>query len=140
MKKTASRQRRCLIGLRLGLAIFVLLTVFAIFELTALAAPTADNFGVDDANGLIGTYVTVPVNITNTSNGPIMGIVFNIEYDKAVINVTEVSRGSLTSDWNILGFNNSVRWGTLVMLSGAYDYAIQNGSYVVLSFYLTSAS
>jgi len=128
MKKTASRHRGCLIRLRLGLAIFVLLTVFAIFELTALAAPTADKFGVDDANGLIGTYVTVPVNITNVRNGSILGIEFNIEYDKTVINVTEVSRGSLTSDWNILGFNNSVTWGTLVMLSGPSAHAIQNGS------------
>jgi hypothetical protein len=128
MKKTASRKRRGLIGLRLGLAIFVLLTVFAIFELTALAVPTADKFGVDDASGLIGTYVTVPVNITNTSNGPILGVVFNIEYDKTVINVTGVSRGTLTSNWNFLGFNNSVTWGTRVSLTGASAYAIQNGS------------
>jgi len=128
MKKNASRQRRCLIGLRLGLAIFVLLTVFALFELTALAAPTADDFGVDDANGLIGTYVTVPVNITNTSNGPISGVVFNIAYDKTVINVTGVSRGTLTSNWNFLGFNNNFAWGTRVSLSGASDYAIKNGS------------
>ena len=128
MKKTASRQRRCLIGLRLGLVIFVLLTVFAIFELTALAAPTADNFGVDDANGLIGTYVTVPVNITNTSNGPVLGIVFNIEYDKTVISVTNVVKGVLTSNWNVLSFNNNFAWGTRVSLSGPSAHAIQNGS------------
>ena len=128
MKKTASRKRRGLIGLRGGLAIFGLLTVFAIFELTALAAPTADNFGVDDANGLIGTYVTVPVNITNTSSGPILGIVFNIAYDKTVINVTGVSRGTLTSNWGNLGFNNNFAWGTRVLLSGPSAHAILNGS------------
>ncbi|NQE46055.1 hypothetical protein C5S31_08550 [ANME-1 cluster archaeon GoMg2] len=128
MKKTESRKRRGLIGLRLGLAIFVLLTVFALFELTALAAPTADKFGVDDANGLIGTYVTVPVNITNTSNSPILGIVFNIAYDKTVINVTGVSRGTLTSNWGNLGFNNDFVWGTRVSLTGPAAYAIQNGS------------
>ncbi len=128
MKKTASRKRRCLIRLRLGLAIFVLLTVFAIFELTVLAAPTADKFGVDDANGLIGAYVTMPVNITNTSNGPISGIVFNIAYDKTVINVTGVSRGTLTSGWNVLSFNNNFAWGTRVLLSGPSAHAIPNGS------------
>ncbi len=137
MKKTASMKRRGLIGLRLGLAIFVLLTVFAIFELTALAAPTADKFGVDDANGLIGSYVTVPVNITNTSSGPISGVVFNIAYDKTVINVTDVSRGTLTSNWGNLGFNNNFAWGTRVLLSGPTAYAIQNGSsgsVVILNF------
>ncbi len=44
------------------------------------AAPTADDFGVEDASGNKGTYVVVPVTIKNVKNSPILGIGFNILY------------------------------------------------------------
>jgi hypothetical protein len=89
--------------------------------------PTADSFGVDNASGAHGTYVIVPVIITNTSDGEILGKVFNIEYDKTVINVTDVSRGNLTINWNNLQ-PSSYPWGTRVLITGASAYAIPNGS------------
>jgi len=53
---------------------------------------------------------------------------FNIAYDKRVINVTNVLKGELTSDWNVLGFNNDFEGGTRVSLAGPFAHAISNGS------------
>ncbi len=107
--------------------LILLLSLFAIV-MPVSAQPTADSFGVNDAYGAPGTYVIVPVHITNASNGPIQSIVFNIAYDKNVINVTNVLKGNLTSDWNVLGFNNNFAWGTRIFLAGPFASAIPNGS------------
>jgi len=114
-----------------GLSAIVLLSVLVMVMPVSAQDPTADSFGVDDASGAHGTSVIVPVNITNVSNGPIRGIVFNVAYDKTVINVTDVSRGNLTSTWGTLGVNHNFAWGTRVSLEGnAVSGAvyIQNGS------------
>ena len=105
--------------------------------------PTADSFGVHNASGAPGTSVIVPVNITNTSTDTILGIAFNIAYDKAVIKVTNVSSGELTADWNVVGFNNEFVWGTRVALAGASAYAIPNGtsnSVALLTFAVVATS
>jgi len=94
----------------------------------ASAQPSADGFGLEDASGEQGTHVIVPVNITTVKNGPVQAIVFNIAYDKRVINVTNVLKGELTSEWNVLGFNNDFEGGTRVSLAGPFAYAISNGS------------
>jgi hypothetical protein len=93
------------------------------------AQPTADSFGVDDASGAHGTSVIVPVIITNTSNGEILGDAFSIEYDKTVINVTDVLKGNLTTTWGNLEFNSSYIWGTRVLISSGHAAnAIPTGS------------
>lgn len=122
-----------------GISAIVLLSMLAMV-IPVSAQPTADSFGVNNARGAQGTSVIVPVNITNASNGPILDVVFNIAYDKSVINVTDVLRGELTSDWNDLEFNNDLTWGTRVLVTGPSAYAIPNGSsgsVVLLNFFVT---
>ncbi|NQE46056.1 hypothetical protein C5S31_08555 [ANME-1 cluster archaeon GoMg2] len=114
-----------------GLSAIVLLSVLVMAMPVSAQDPTAESFGVDNASGAHGTSVIVPVNITNVSNGPIRCIVFNVAYNKTVINVTDVSRGNATSTWGELKKNNSFAWGTSVSLYGdAADGAvyIQNGT------------
>jgi hypothetical protein len=117
-----------------GLSAIVLLSVLVMAMPVSAQDPTADSFGVDNASGAHGTSVIVPVNIINVSNGPIRSIVFNVAYDKTVINITNitnVSKGNLTTTWGPLGVNNNFAWGTRVSLEGnAAEGAvyIQNGS------------
>jgi hypothetical protein len=113
-------------ALAYGIGISVLCLVIALIPVSA--QPSADGFGLEDASGVQGTHVIVPVNITNVKNGPVQAIIFNIAYDKRVINVTNVLSGELTSDWNVLGFNNNFEGGTRVSLAGPFAYAIPNGS------------
>jgi PGF-CTERM protein len=63
------------------------------------AAPTADSFGVENASGASGTYVEVPVTITNVTNGPVQGIRCRIGYNESVLNLASISNGDLTSTW-----------------------------------------
>lgn len=112
-----------------GMSTIVLLFSMMMMAMPVSAQPTADSFGVTDASGAPGTHVIVPVNITNASNGPIETVIFNIAYDKTVINVTDVLRGDLTSTWNVLGVNSNFAWGTRVLVStGQIAQAIPNGS------------
>ena len=102
------------------------------------AAPTANYLEVEDASGRSGTYVEVPVSVTNVMNGPVLGIGFDISYDKNVINVTNVSKGNRTSDWADPSVNNNFTWGTKITIAGFHaDDAISDGtsdSVVLLNF------
>lgn len=109
-----------------GISIIALFLVAALIPVSA--QPAADSFGVNDAGGTPGTQVLIPVKITNVKNGSILGIIFNIAYDKSVINITTVVRGDLTSDWNVLDFNNDFEGGTRVTLAGPSAFGIPNGS------------
>ena len=86
-------------GLAISLSMLVLFVVFATFATQALTPPTATHFGVEDTRGYKDTYVLIPVNITNVQNGPIPAVVFNVLYDNSVLNVVDVQRGALTSNW-----------------------------------------
>ena len=109
-------------GLAIGLSMLILLVVFATFATFATQAstPLVTSFGVEDT--IIGykndTYVLIPVNITNVQNGPIPAVVFNVLYDNSVLNVVDVQRGALTSNWKDPSYCNYV-WGTRVAL--VYD-------------------
>ena len=103
--------------------------------------PTADNFGVEDASGDKDTNAVVPVIITNAQNGPVVCIIFDIAYDKSVINVMDVQKGTLTSFWDSPVMNN-FEWGTRVSIvyDGQPAHALQNastGSVVLLNFSVT---
>jgi len=119
-------------GKALQVAVIVVM-VFSVFVTTttfpASSSATADSFGVEDANGYKNTYVGVPVNITNVQSGPVSCIIFNITYDKSVINVVDVQKGELTAEWENPSYLN-FEWGTRVSL--VYDtqaaHALQNGS------------
>jgi len=102
-------------GLAIGLTMVVLLAIFMTFATLALGPPTATHFGVEDAIGYKDTQVLIPVNITNVQNGPVPAIIFNILYNNSVINVVDVQRGSLTSDWKEPSLCN-YDWGTRIAL------------------------
>ena len=125
-------------GLATGLTIGILAALFLAYAPPTFAQPTADNFGVEDASGYENTNAVVPVIITNAQNGPVVSIIFDIAYDKSVINVVDVQKGTLTSFWDSPAMNN-FEWGTRVSIvyDGVREHRIQNGtsgSVVLLNF------
>ncbi len=124
------------------IVIIMALSMLVAFILPASAAPAADKIGVVNECGYKNTCVTVPVNITNVTNGPIGGIDFNISYNKSVINVTGVQEGDLTSDWHTLT-GKHYDWGTWVFGSVGEGTPIGNGaindSVVLLNFSVLGA-
>ena len=140
---------RCFSEMREGrkrVTIAMVLTVFAITVLLVLvlAAPTATNFGVDDTSGDSGTYVLVPVSITNTQGGPVAGIGFNISYNNSVINVVGIQAGGLTTDWDwVFSDYTNYPWGTAVAIvyngSGTEIGDDSTGSVVMLNFSVLGA-
>ena len=116
-------------GLAIGLTMLALFVIFAAFATLALGPPTANSFGVDDAIGYKDTQVLIPVNITGVHDGPIPAIVFNVLYDNRVLNVVDVQKGTLTSDWKDPSYRN-YDWGTRVALvyNATTNQPIQSGS------------
>ena len=115
-------------GLAIGLTMLVIFGIFATFATLALEPPTANSFGVDDTIGYKDTHVLIPVNITTVQNGSIPAVVFNVLYDNSVLNVVDVQRGTLTSDWKDPSYHN-YDWGTRVALvyDASKEQPIQNG-------------
>lgn len=123
-----------------SVAVIALSVLVALTFSASAADPIADSFGVEDANGYKNTIVTVPVNITNPQNGPIATIIFNISYNKTVINFTEVQNGDLTSvGWNMPTYSED-DWEKIKIMvthNGPDEYVIQNGtngSVVIVNF------
>ena len=114
-KRIMNKQKK---GLAIGLTMLALFVMFATFATQALTPPTATHFGVEYTRGYKDTYVLIPVNITNVQNGPIPAVVFNVLYDNSVLNVVDVQRGALTSNWKDPSYCN-YEWGTRVAL--VYD-------------------
>jgi hypothetical protein len=52
-----------------------------------------------DVTVLPGEYVTVPLNL-DLPEGQIYGVDLTIVYDPAVVSVTQVTKGALTTDWS----------------------------------------
>jgi len=113
--------------LTIGLAL-LLAAILGMFVPFALAQPTADSFGVEPASGYKNTTVSVPVTISNTQNGPVTCIIFDVSYDNNVINVVEVKKGTITTSWKSPTYCN-FDWGTKVSIAytGRDVEAIQNG-------------
>ncbi|MEA2076234.1 MAG: carboxypeptidase regulatory-like domain-containing protein [Euryarchaeota archaeon] len=114
----------------IGLTIVILAALFVACAPPTFAQPTANNFGVADASGYKNTCVEVLVNITNVQSGPVTSIIFDIAYDKSVINVVDVQTGALTSLWGTPMSNNDFLWGTRVSIiyDGQTEHALQDGS------------
>ncbi len=145
MNKMEGNRKGVTSGLRLRLPTSIALATVAIAVLLALvlAAPTATNFGVENASGDSGTYVLVPVNITNAQNGPIAGIGFDISYNNSVLNVVGIQAGALTGDWDwdLSGYT-TYAWGTAVALVYNGNGTVANGStgsVVLLNFSVLGA-
>ncbi|MFV9677598.1 MAG: cohesin domain-containing protein [Methanosarcinales archaeon] len=103
--------------------------IFGMFVPFALAQPTADSIGVEHASGYRNTTVSVPVTISNTQNGPVTCIIFDVSYDNNVINVVEVKKGTITTSWKSPAYCD-FDWGTKVSIAytGRDVEAIQNGT------------
>ncbi len=85
----------------------------------------ADSLGVEDASGYPGTYVEVPVNITNAKNGSIVTIEFRVEYNESVIKLVGATTGDLTANWGFsLMEGNKIRMTQLL----SPGLPIQNGA------------
>ena len=73
--------------------ILVLLMILALSSI-ACADPTADSLSVSSASADPGaTDVLVLVNITNTADGPIQTMIFDVIYDSDVIELVYAGRG-----------------------------------------------
>ena len=103
--------------------------IFGMFVPFALAHPTADSIGVEHASGYKNTTVSVPVTISNTQNGPVTCIIFDVSYDNSIINVVEVKKGTITTSWKSPAYCD-FDWGTKVSIAytGRDVEAIQNGT------------
>ncbi|KAF5437429.1 Cohesin domain-containing protein, partial [Candidatus Methanophagaceae archaeon] len=119
-----------------SVAVIVLSVLVAFTSSASAADPSADSFGVEDANGYKNTIVSVPVNITNPQDGPICTIKFKLLYNRSIINVTAFHKGALTQDFTtwILGYHP---WGIAVTIIDVGDIGIidgNNGSVILLNF------
>ncbi len=111
-----------------------------------LAQPAAANyFGVDDASGVSGTCVLVPVNIVDVTDGPIQTIKFDILYDESVLNLNSnnldaLQPGTLTdASWVFMLGSNS---HSLILTTVQQFRAIPDdstGTVVLLNFSVIGA-
>ncbi|KAF5437428.1 Cohesin domain-containing protein [Candidatus Methanophagaceae archaeon] len=110
------------------LTLLLIPVIFSMFVPFALAQPAADSIGVDNASGYKNTTVSVPVTISNTQNGPVTCIIFDVSYDNNVINIVEVKKGTITTSWKSPTYCN-FDWGTKVSIAytGRDVEAIPNG-------------
>jgi hypothetical protein len=114
------------------LSAIVLLPMLAMVMPVSANIQMADEFGVNDAIGNPGTYVVVPVNITNVANGPIQAITFDVLYDHSILeldydNDYALLNGDLTTGnkWTfMLGSNEK----SITVSTSKGSQAIQNGS------------
>ena len=111
--------------------ILVLLFLLALIPI-ACADPTADSLSVSSASGDLGdTSVSVLVNITNTAEGPIQGIAFDVIYDHGALELVKARRGSdLPTDdgdpaWTIKLGNNQQR---VTMYTDDQEFALSDGT------------
>ncbi|MDD3493480.1 MAG: Ig-like domain-containing protein [Candidatus Thermoplasmatota archaeon] len=105
----------------------VVLSAAVILPVDAAPIHMADSLTIPTVIVINEETVTTSINITNTMNGPIQTILFDIEYDNAVVALTGVSSGSLTASghWqHIVGENNK----SITTATAYKDEAIPNGS------------
>jgi len=111
------------------LTLLLVLAILGLFVPFALAQPAADSIGVEHASGYKNTTVSVPVTLSNTQNGPVTCIIFDVSYDNNVINIVEIKKGTITTSWKSPTYCN-FEWGTKVSIAytGRDVEAIQNGT------------
>jgi len=100
-----------------------------------LVPPTADSLSIEDTRGSSGTYVEVPVSITNVMNSPIQSIRLRVDYTDSVLNLMTIGNGNLTSAWTDLQLG--VDGHTMVIATAHSEEAIpigSSGSVVLLNF------
>ena len=114
---------------------FLVLAISLTASFLAQPTPNADSFGVEDASGRPGTYVEVPVNITNITNGPVQSIRLRVDYNESVLNPMNIRGGDLTSAWTHLQLGEDRR--TMVIATAHSEDTIpdgSSGSVVLLNF------
>ena len=103
--------------------------------------PTADLLEVEDASGMSGTYVVVPVNVQNVRNGPVQSIRLTVDYSESVLTLTNISRGDLTTSWTGLKLSGDRHTVAIATLNN--EDAIPDGSsgtIVLLNFSVIGSS
>jgi len=111
----------------LAVIALVVITATVISPVDAAPIQMADSLTIPTVIVINEETVTTSINITNTMNGPIQTILFDIEYDNAVVALTGVSSGSLTASghWqHMVGENNK----SITIATAYKDEAIPNGS------------
>lgn len=100
--------------------ILLLIAAILMGTIQASATPTADNFGVEplEIECYYGGPCEIPISIINPSE-PIISIIFNMAYDRSVIDVIDVKNAELTSNWDTPAYNDNFSWG--VRVAQVYD-------------------
>jgi len=88
----------------------------------------ADEISVQDASGSTGDYVLIPVNITNTKNGPIQTICFDISYNHSLINLVGLEPGELTPQGDGWSHTMGSNHESITVTTSQIENAIPNGS------------
>jgi hypothetical protein len=125
----------------LATVFFILAISIITLVLAQPTAPTADSFGVENTSGGAGTYVEVPVNITNVTNGRVQCIRLRVDYTDSVLNLMNISKGDLTSAWTHLQLGEDRH--TMVIATTKTEDAIpigSTGSVVLLNFSVIGSS
>ncbi|RZN42922.1 MAG: hypothetical protein EFT35_01460, partial [Methanophagales archaeon ANME-1-THS] len=115
-------------ALRIAVLIVMVSSILAVTPPPSSALATAESFGVTDVQGARGTNVMVPVSIANVQNGPIISMIFDLQYDKSVINLVDVQKGDLTSSWDEPAFHTAFTWGARFALVYDGSKGLQNGA------------
>jgi len=108
----------------MGISLFVVILTPSIFAQLQMA----NEIQVPDVVITQGNSVIISVNLSDTSNGPIQTIMFDVEYNSSVIELSSIEPGNLTpvsNGWqHILGDNNR----SITIAAITKENAIANGS------------
>jgi len=108
----------------MGISLFVTILTPSIFAQLQMA----NEIQVPDVVITQGNNIIMPINLTSTTNGPIQTIMFNVEYNSSVIELSSIEPGDLTpvsNGWqHILGDNNR----SITIATITKENAIANGS------------
>ena len=121
---------------RIKTVLVVVLSVFAVTTLLAMAQPTATNLYVEDASGYKNTTISLPVNIVDTQNG-VAGIEFELVYNKSVLNLTQIRKGDLFDDSSSMLDKKGEQGDYTILVTGYSLTDGSNGSIVVCDFSIT---
>jgi hypothetical protein len=118
-----------MISMRTKIGILVIL--FVLFAINSVVAqPTADWLGIEEDFTIIKNSSTVvSIDISNTQNEPIAAIILSIEFNKSVVNISNIERGELVMNWDP-PYLKHFDWGVRVVtvFSGNEGDAIPVGS------------
>lgn len=109
----------------------ILVILLLLFSMNStIAQPTADWLGIEEDFTIIENSSTaVSINISNIQNEPIAAIILSIEFNKSIVNISNIDRGELVMNWDA-PYLKHFDWGIRVVTvySGNEGDAIPVGS------------